>query len=69
MGSDRLLTTGEAAKALSVDRSTLAHWMREGLVTPTSVTAGGHARWNLDDLRRQVLALAQQRREPPQSES
>ncbi|WP_083844732.1 helix-turn-helix domain-containing protein [Saccharomonospora cyanea] len=50
----RLLTTGEAAKALSVDRSTLARWLREGRVLPTEVTAGGHARWDLEDLRRQI---------------
>ncbi|WP_084789528.1 MerR family transcriptional regulator [Saccharomonospora iraqiensis] len=53
----RLLSTGEAAKALSVDRSTLARWQREGRVTPASVTAGGHARWDVEDLQRQVAEL------------
>jgi len=51
---DRLLTTGEAAKALSVDRSTLARWQREGIVTPEFVTAGGHARWDLEKLKAQI---------------
>jgi len=54
---DRLLTTGEAAKALSVDRSTLARWQREGTVTPEFVTAGGHARWDLEKLKAQINAL------------
>jgi DNA-binding transcriptional MerR regulator len=41
---DRLLTTGEAARALSIDRSTLARWERDGVVTPAFKTAGGHSR-------------------------
>lgn len=51
---DRLLTTGEAAKALSIDRSTLARWQREGIVEPEFVTAGGHARWDLEKLKAQI---------------
>lgn len=57
MSERRLISTGEAARALSVDRSTLARWQREGRVTPTRFTAGGHARWDLDDLERQVANL------------
>jgi excisionase family DNA binding protein len=53
----RLLTTGEAAKALSIDRSTLSRWIREEKVRPTDVTVGGHARWDLDDLREQIREL------------
>jgi excisionase family DNA binding protein len=60
MAADRLLTTGEAAQALSVDRSTLARWIREDRVTPTSVTAGGHARWDIEDLKQQVAKLRRQ---------
>jgi len=57
MNQGRHLTTGEAAKALSIDRSTLGAWHRQGLVTPASITAGGHARWDLEDLKRQVREL------------
>jgi excisionase family DNA binding protein len=57
VAQERLLTTGEAAKALSIDRSTLARWQREGKVTPSWTTAGGHARWDLADLERQVSDL------------
>lgn len=55
--TERLVSTGEAAKALSVDRTTLARWVREGRVTPTSWTAGGHARWDVADLERQIAEL------------
>ncbi|WP_285485616.1 MerR family DNA-binding transcriptional regulator [Amycolatopsis taiwanensis] len=55
----RLLSTGEAAKALSIDRSTLARWHREGKVTPADITAGGHARWDVEDLRAQIRQLRQ----------
>ena len=57
MSTERHLTTGEAAKALSIDRTTLGAWHRQGLVTPAFITAGGHARWDLEDLKRQVREL------------
>ncbi|MCF6423355.1 MerR family DNA-binding transcriptional regulator [Amycolatopsis tucumanensis] len=57
MAQDRLVSTGEAAKAPSVDRSTLDRWAREGLVTPAAKTAGGHNRWDVEDLKRQVREL------------
>jgi len=52
--SSRLVATGEAARELGIDRTTLARWADAGLVTPTSRTLGGHLRWDLDDLRRQI---------------
>lgn len=55
--SERLVPTGDAAKAIGVGRSTLARWVAEGLLKPTLVTPGGHARWDLDDLRRQLAEL------------
>lgn len=54
-----LVPTGDAAKALGIARRTLARWAAEGLVTPDLVTAGGHARWNVDRLREQLRALQQ----------
>lgn len=57
--ADRLLTTGEAAKALGFSRGALSRWEREGLVTPAAKSPGGHARWDLDDLRRQLRNLRQ----------
>lgn len=54
---ERLLSTGEAAREVSVARRTLAAWAAQGTVTPALYTAGGHARWDVDDLRRQLAEL------------
>ncbi len=52
---DRLLTTTEAARAIGVSRGTLYRWWKgEGVVEPDSVTIGGQARWDLEDLRAQI---------------
>jgi DNA-binding transcriptional MerR regulator len=59
--SRRLVATGEAARALSVSVQTLQRWVRDGIVTPTATTAGGHHRWDIADLREQVRLAAQQR--------
>lgn len=50
----RLIPTGAAAEALGVAHSTLARWWHDGIVTPAVVTIGGHARWDLADLREQL---------------
>lgn len=52
--SSHLVPTGEAAKQLGIARYTLVRWWQDGTVRPAWVTAGGHARWNMDDLRRQL---------------
>jgi predicted site-specific integrase-resolvase len=52
-----LVPTGTAAKALGVAHSTLARWWQEGRVTPALVTPGGHARWDVENLREQLRAL------------
>lgn len=48
------MRTADAARELSIDPSTLARWARAGIVKPAIRTAGGQARWDLDDLQRQV---------------
>ncbi|ONI90637.1 hypothetical protein ALI144C_02925 [Actinosynnema sp. ALI-1.44] len=50
----KLVSTGVAARELGVDRGTLHRWWQEGLVEPIFVTAGGHARWDVEDLKRQL---------------
>lgn len=52
----RHVRTAEAARLLDVDPSTLARWARQGIVQPVNRTAGGQARWDLDELRRQLDA-------------
>ncbi|QYN41185.1 helix-turn-helix domain-containing protein (plasmid) [Pseudonocardia sp. DSM 110487] len=53
----RLVSTGEAARALQVDPTTLQRWANAKRVTPASKTLGGHLRWDLDDLRRQIADI------------
>lgn len=50
----RLTTTGSAARALGIDPATLWRWYQAGRVRPAWVTPGGHARWDLADLRHQL---------------
>lgn len=57
MGSDKLLTTTEAAKALGIGRGTLAGYVRRGWVKPFLTLPSGQHRWKLDDLVEQIRAL------------
>ncbi|TNC24336.1 helix-turn-helix domain-containing protein [Amycolatopsis alkalitolerans] len=56
MPSD-LVPTADAAKAIGVDRRTLQRWVKEGRVKPTLTTAGGHHRWDVEDLKRQLREM------------
>ncbi len=53
----RLIPTGPAARAVGIDRSTLTRWAAAGLVKPVVKTAGGHMRWDVEQLRRQLEDL------------
>lgn len=57
MTATQLVTTGAAARALGIDRSTLNRWAEAGAVTPASRTIGGHMRWDLDRLRAEIAAV------------
>lgn len=50
----RLVSSSKAARALGVDRATLWRWQKDGRVSPALRTAGGHLRWDLDQLHRQL---------------
>jgi excisionase family DNA binding protein len=54
-----LISTAQAAKVLGIDRSTLARWAQQGIVKPAWTTPGGQHRWDLEDLRRQLLDARQ----------
>jgi predicted site-specific integrase-resolvase len=56
-----LVATGVAAEAIGIAHSTLSRWWKDGYVTPTVVTPGGHARWDIDDLREQLRARRRER--------
>lgn len=53
----KLVPTGEAAKALGVARATLVRWWQAKLVEPALVTPGGHARWDVDQLKDDLAKL------------
>lgn len=52
----KLVTTSKAAEELGVHPATLWRWQKAGTVTPAYVTPGGQARWDLDQLRDQLMA-------------
>ena len=52
----KLVTTSKAAEELGVHPATLWRWQKAGTVTPAYVTPGGQARWDLDQLREQLMA-------------
>lgn len=54
MGSDRLLNTSEAAKAIGVNRGTLAKYARDGVVKPYLTLPSGQHRWRLPELLEQL---------------
>lgn len=60
-----LVSSSAAARALGVNRATLWRWQRDGLVTPVLHTAGGHLRWNIDQLTHQLTNA----REAPMTEA
>lgn len=61
----RLVSSTTAAEALGVHPGTLWRWVKDGRVKPTSHTVGGHLRWDMADLRRQ-LALADEEQHVPE---
>lgn len=50
----RLVSSGAAARALGINPATLWRWHKDGKVTPSFVTAGGHLRWDINTIRRQL---------------
>jgi len=68
--SDRLLTTGQAARACSVTADTVLKWIRSG-VLPSRRTPGGHHRIDERDLHKVAgpLAARGNRPEPAQPPS
>jgi hypothetical protein len=61
---ERLISSGVAARELGVTGTTLRRWMDSGRIRPASRTMGGHARWNLAELRQQIEQLALTEDEP-----
>lgn len=61
----KLVTTTDAAREVGVSARSLARWAQEGRVRPTVRTPGGHLRWDVDQLRRQLDRGEAPEPEPP----
>ncbi|GAA0516687.1 hypothetical protein GCM10011581_46680 [Saccharopolyspora subtropica] len=62
-GSARLITSSEVARELGVARQTVNRWVREGVITPIIVTAGGQGRFDIEEVKRQLREHGQRKRE------
>lgn len=60
--SDRLLTSGELARALGISHRSITHYAKTGQLDPALTTPGGQYRWDLDDVKRQLRELNERRR-------
>ncbi|NHD17890.1 MULTISPECIES: helix-turn-helix domain-containing protein [Actinopolyspora] len=60
--SDRLLTSGELARALGISHRSITHYAKTGQLDPALTTPGGQYRWELDDVKRQLRELNERRR-------
>jgi len=49
-----LLSTNELAQQLGVAASTVRYYRSSGLIRPARQTPGGHARWSLEQVRREL---------------
>jgi excisionase family DNA binding protein len=58
----RYLTTAEAAKELGVHVRSLQRWVRAGQIEPDYITPGGHMRWNVERVRRELREELRRRR-------
>jgi DNA-binding transcriptional MerR regulator len=55
----RLVTTAELARALGLSARTIQRYRQTGLLEPELVSAGGHARWDIDKVRSRLRSLAE----------
>ncbi|NKQ52833.1 MerR family transcriptional regulator [Amycolatopsis sp. K13G38] len=58
--NEELVPTGTAAQRIGVHRGTLVRWWQRGLVAPALITPGGQARWDVDNLKRQLRDLREE---------
>jgi DNA-binding transcriptional MerR regulator len=56
------VSTGELARALGLSISSIKRYISQGKITPELRSGGGHYRWRVEDVRRQLRELAEQRR-------
>jgi DNA-binding transcriptional MerR regulator len=54
-----LVTTRELARAIGLSERTIQRYRAEGLITPEIESKGGHARWDIESVKRQLRAMRQ----------
>ena len=57
----RLVSTGEAARAIGISRRTLSHYAQTKQLSPALVLPSGRYKWDVADLRRQLRELGELR--------
>ena len=65
MADEELLTTSQLARALGLSLSSIKRYISAGQIKPDLTTPGGHYRWNVESVRRQLRELQQLRRDSP----
>ena len=60
MSARRLITTAELARTLGLAPRTIQRYRRLGWLVPAEVSMGGHARWDVEDVRAQMRERRQQ---------
>jgi DNA-binding transcriptional MerR regulator len=53
----QLVTTTVAANAVGVNPRSLTRWVKSGAIKPTIRTPGGHLKWDIEDLRKQLRVI------------
>ncbi len=53
------MTTAELARALGLSARTIQRYRQDGVLVPDLVSAGGHARWDVDKVRTRLRSLAE----------
>jgi DNA-binding transcriptional MerR regulator len=61
MAPERLVTTSELARALSLSNRTIQRYRSLGVLVPELESPGGHARWDVEKVKQQLREL---RRKP-----
>jgi len=61
VSEQRLVSTGEAARALGISRRTLSHYAQTKQLTPALVLPSGRYKWDVADVRRQLRELGELR--------